>query len=363
MNTHTKLAGSAPQLERAGSDRLERARAAFGETVRLAEPYPGRPPLWIEPADPALRTDLAAASRWMADRKAAIEDALLDFGGIVWRGFPVKGPDAFAELMSPFTPFSKGYVAGLTDRKVVKGKVMESTRSPENFNILLHQEMSYLPHNPRLIGFYCNQPAAEGGQTIIGDMRGLLEALPESLRRKFDHGAIHGRHFRNEHARDDWRAEPRFGHPSWQYWFDTEDRELVSAQLDERDITYEWLDDGSLKYWTTMEATARHPATGELLSFNQLYAQTPHRLVVGDDHIGMMAAAYGSHAQRPYFLSFGDGSPFTEADFMAIHDEMERRRVEFEWQAGDVMLLDNKLTGHGRTPFKGPRDIQVMLFE
>ncbi len=363
MNTHSTVAGSVARNEGAGSDRLDAARGAFGDLVRLSEPFPGRPPLWIEPADPVLRKDIAAATAWMAEKKAAIEDALLVFGGIVWRGFPVKGPDAFAAMLGSFTPFSKGYVAGITDRKVVKGKVMESTRSPESYTLFLHQEMSYLPHNPRLIAFYCNQPADEGGETVIGDMRGLLEALPEALRRKLDHGAIYGRHFRNEDAKGDWRAEPRFGHPSWQYWFDTEDRELISAQLDERDITYQWLDDGSLKYWTRMEATATHPATGELLSFNQLYAQTPHRLMVGDAFIEMMGSAYGTHTQRPYFLSFGDGSPFTEEDFMAIHDEMERRKVAFEWQAGDVMLLDNKLTGHGRNPFKGPRDIQVMLFE
>jgi len=363
MNTHSQIPGSVPQMEGAGSDRLASARTRFGDKVRLSEPFPGRPPLWIEPADPLLRKDIAAAARWMAESKAAIEDALLTFGGIVWRGFPVKGPEDFAELLNPFAPFSKGYVAGITDRKAIKGKVMESTRTPEHFTIFLHQEMAYLPHNPRLIAFYCNQPADEGGQTIIGDMRGLLDALPEELRRKFDLGAIYGRHFRNEAATDDWRAEPRYGHPSWQYWFGTDDKALISAQLDERDITYRWLEDGSLEYWTTMAATVEHPVTGELLSFNQLYAQTPHRIGVGDTFIDMMATAYGTHTQRPYFLNFGDGSPFTEEDFMVIHEEMERRRVEFEWQAGDVMLLDNKLTGHGRTPFKGPRDIQVMLFE
>jgi hypothetical protein len=363
MNTHINIAGSVRQSATAGSARLEQARAAFGAEVALNEPFPGRPPLWIEPADPLLGKDNAAAARWIADHKSAIEDALLVFGGIVWRGFAVKGPDDFAAMLDAFTPFSKGYVAGITDRKAIKGKVMESTRTPETYRIFLHQEMSYLPHNPRLLAFYCHQPADEGGQTVIGDMRGLLEALPERLRHKLDHGAIYGRHLRNAANTEDWRADPRFGHPAWQYWFDTEDRELISAQLGERDITYQWLDDGSLKFWTRMPATIEHPVTGELLSFNQLYAQTPHRLMVGNDFIEMMDTAYGPDGQRPYFLHFGDGSPFTEEDFMAVHAEMERRTVGFDWQAGDVMLLDNKLTGHGRTPFTGPRDVQVMLFE
>ena len=84
MNTHSKLERSAAQTGGSGSDRLEIARAAFGDMVCVSEPFPARPPLWIEPVDPMIRRDLRAAVAWMADRKDAIEDALLAFGGIVW---------------------------------------------------------------------------------------------------------------------------------------------------------------------------------------------------------------------------------------------------------------------------------------
>ena len=76
-----------------------------------------------------------------------------------------------------------------------------------------------------------------------------------------------------------------------------------------------------------------------------------------------MDAAYGDTVGRPYFVSVGDGQQLSEEEFFTIHDELARRRVDFDWQAGDVLLLENKLTGHGRTAFQGPRDIQVMLFE
>jgi hypothetical protein len=46
---------------------------------------------------------------------------------------------------------------------------------------------------------------------------------------------------------------------------------------------------------------------------------------------------------------------------MTIHNELERRKVAFPWQAGDVMILENKFTAHGRHPYEGHRDIQVML--
>src|SRR5262249_26392942 len=117
------------------------------------------------------------------------------------------------------------------------------------------------------------------------------------------------------------------------------------------------------RYWTHRPATIHHPATGELLSFNQLHAQTQHRSMFGDDYMDIMDDAYGDHTPRPYYTHFGDGKPLTGQEWQSINDEMERRKILFDWRKGDVLLVDNKLTGHGRHPYKGPREIQVMLFE
>ena len=35
--------------------------------------------------------------------------------------------------------------------------------------------------------------------------------------------------------------------------------------------------------------------------------------------------------------------------------------VRFPWSHGDVMLLDNFLTAHGRNSYTGKRDVQVAL--
>jgi alpha-ketoglutarate-dependent taurine dioxygenase len=345
------------------SDRLAQARADFGEGVRLSEPFPGQPPLLIEPDSAVLRGDAGALARWMVEKREAIEAVLLTFGGVLWRGFPIEEPEQFQAMFDDFTPFAKGYVAGTSERQPIKGKVMESTRTPEDVYIFLHQEMSYQLFSPRALAFFCKQPASEGGETPICDFRGLLEALPADMRRRFEkEGVIYGRNFRDATV-NDWKAEPQYRHHSWQHWFKTDDRDEVSRQLDERGISYEWLDDGSMRYWTHRPATIHHPVTGQLLSFNQLHAQTQHRSMFGDDYMDIMDAAYGDDVPRPYYVHFGDGKPLTPEEWQIINDEMERRKVTFTWQKGDVLLLENKLTGHGRHPYKGPREIQVMLFE
>jgi len=44
-----------------------------------------------------------------------------------------------------------------------------------------------------------------------------------------------------------------------------------------------------------------------------------------------------------------------------IRDVYRCHAVQFPWQNGDVMMLDNMLVAHGRTPFKGARKILVAM--
>jgi hypothetical protein len=56
---------------------------------------------------------------------------------------------------------------------------------------------------------------------------------------------------------------------------------------------------------------------------------------------------------------FGDGGVI-EADVMdEIREAFERETVMFPWQRGDLLVLDNMLVAHGRTPYEGSRQILV----
>ena len=341
------------------ADRLAAACEWFDGEVRLSEPYAGRPPLWIEPASEALRSEPAAAARWMADHKDQVEAALLCFGAVVLRGFAVPDTDDFAALMAPFATYAMGYAAGTSERNVIKGEVMESTRTPEEIYILPHQEMSYMPDNPRGLAFYCKSPSRVGGETVICDMRGVLEALPHELGRRFvEMGIRYVRNMRNRDV-DDWRAEPVYQHLNWQDRFATKDSALVEAQLRERGLDFCWEDDGSLTLWTELPGFTHHPVTGERLFFNQMIQQSKHRVMFGDKPVH--DGPYGDKFVRPHFITFSDGTSLTDDEYMTIFRELERRKVAFPWQHGDVMILENKFTAHGRQPYEGPRDIQVLL--
>lgn len=341
---------------------LDEARKAFGGKVVLSRPYAPSPPLWIEPAADELSSDINAFSAWMDGQYEEIERALLTFGAIVWRGFPVSETEDFCRLFDRFDDFEQGYVGGTSDRKPVKGRAMEATRTAPDIYIQLHQEMSYMPASPRALAFWCKQPAETGGETVICDMRGVLEELPGPVRRKMvNHGASYVRNMIDE-ASADWRAEPRYQHPSWQYRFESEDRDEISAQLAERGAEFEWHEDGSVSFWTTRPGTIVHPETGDLLFFNQMNSQVQNRWTAGEERAALMDAAYGDTVRRPYSVRWGNGDPLLDEEFLAMREVFERRKVAFAWQAGDVMLVENRLTGHGRHPYTGERDVQVMLF-
>ena len=70
--------------------------------------------------------------------------------------------------------------------------------------------------------------------------------------------------------------------------------------------------------------------------------------------------------------TFGDGVPSgRDHPFSTIQDEtlsivrtvLEKHKISFPWQAGDVVMLDNMLTAHARAPFKGPRKVIVAMAE
>jgi alpha-ketoglutarate-dependent taurine dioxygenase len=64
---------------------------------------------------------------------------------------------------------------------------------------------------------------------------------------------------------------------------------------------------------------------------------------------------------RLHEVEFSDGSRIPRKDLYHILDTLNQKTVCFSWQKGDVLVLDNILSMHGRAPFTGKRRILTAL--
>ena len=65
----------------------------------------------------------------------------------------------------------------------------------------------------------------------------------------------------------------------------------------------------------------------------------------------------------PRHVYYGDGTPIEDSVVAEISEIYEQQAVRFQWQPGDVIVLDNMLVAHARDPFEGTRKILVAMAE
>src|SRR6267143_6035301 len=142
---------------------------------------PGRTlPLLIEPT--GSEVDLIS---WAADNKNFLESKLLDHGGILFRNFRVGAVSEFERFVGAISGDLLDYSYRSTPRTQVSGKIFTSTEYPAHQSIPLHNEMSYTRQWPMLLGFFCVEPAAEGGETPIADSRKVFNRIDPAIRQRF----------------------------------------------------------------------------------------------------------------------------------------------------------------------------------
>jgi alpha-ketoglutarate-dependent taurine dioxygenase len=337
---------SIPELPKIGSVR-RRPITAEGEGLvrRFTLHDDGRLPLVIEAAADGI--DLAA---WASPRRAELEQALMSHGGILFRGFSVGGVAGFESLVRGTSDGEMlEYSYASTPRQVVERRVYTSTEYPADQSIPLHNEMSYSRRWPMKLWLYCIVPAATGGETPIADSRRVLARIAPAIRDTFERNKV--QYLRNYGGRLDL---------PWQSVFHTEQRSAVEAYCRSAGIDFEWSGEDRLRTRQTCQAVAKHPSTGEEVWFNQ--AHLFHASSLTPSARDLLVAEYGLEG-IPRNSFFGDGSPIDESWLGEIRDAYDREAIVFSWRAGDVLMLDNMLSAHGRAPFQGERRVVVAMAE
>jgi len=287
---------------------------------------------------------------WSAGNHSFIDAALLDYGGILFRGFGMNNANDLKRFISSLSKEALPYLERSSPRTHVDGNIYTSTEHPPNQWIFLHNENSYQDAWPMKIFFLCETASEQGGETPIADCRKICERIDPSLRdRLMDKGFLIVRNYNAMMGL------------KWETVYQSDDRAGVDAYCGGKGIRTEWLPDGSLRTFTVREKPMlHHPKSGASTWFNH---GTFFHVTTLEPFIRDVLLETVPEEDLPTNTYYGDGSPIDPADLDHLRDCYRAEQIMFPWERGDLMVLDNMLTAHGRAPFKGQRKVLVGMAE
>jgi alpha-ketoglutarate-dependent taurine dioxygenase len=290
-----------------------------------------------------------AFREYLAAHRADIDQLVRRYGGVLLRGFGLDGPQEFSACAESLGARSFNYIGGNTPRTNVAANVFTSTEYPASEVIGLHNEMSYLPEWPRRLFFYCQVPARHGGQTSLANSRDVLRALPEDVVNGFREKKLNYiRHF---------HADLPVG-KSWQATYQTEDRAEVERIVADQGSSCTWLPDNVLRVTTQCDAILTYAPTGEDVWFNQAEQWHPSAL---QPEVRAMFEELVGPKRMPHDCQYGNGEPLEEPVLAEIRQALNKSKLLFDWEPGDLLVVDNVLMMHGRESFTGERKTLAYL--
>ena len=297
-------------------------------------------PLIIEPEN-----SVDILSEWIVSNRLNFEKSKETYGAILFRGFEVDSVDKFENFTKNFVDIPLEYNLRSSPRYSVGKNVYHTTTYPSQYSINMHSESSYAPIHPSNIVFCCINPADERGETPIADNRLVLKNLSESTKMKFlERGVKYVRNLNSE-----------FG-LSWEEVFQTSSKDKVEEDCRREGIQFLWKGDQRLELNWCKNAIWEHPVTNEKVWFNHAFFFNKYSF--NKDFLELIE----SDEDLPNNTFYGDGTKISKEVIEEIKLAYEKSIVEFSWEKGDVLFLDNMLISHGRNPYKGNRKIITSLF-
>lgn len=314
---------------------------------------------------------------WLREHADDVDARLVKHGALLLRGFALPGAQEFEQVALAIDAALQNNYTGTSPRTARTQFVHSASELPAFYPIPQHIEMSFTARPPRKLFFYCCVAPGADGETPVCDFRAVYRDLDPWIRDEFERRGI--RNIRNYDGPDTPRKALDFWKlKRWDDLFGTTDRARVEQAARDQQMELAWLPQGRLRLTNTQPAVRPHPVTGDEVWFN--HTQVFHGAAARHeyDHIARRQKslrAHGFHAittvmtgfknltTRPIdqgmHCTFADGGEIPERFIRHLQDTIWKHMRFFHWRQGDILVLDNRSTSHGRMPYRGPRDILV----
>lgn len=301
--------------------------------------------LVLEATDPSV----ARVMDWVAQHRELLNRELIRCSSILFRGFAFESSEQFNQFTAACSDSGPvQYRERMTPRSHVSGDIWTSTDYPPNQVIFAHNENSHCTSWPLKLFFCCLVASETGGATPITDCRRVGASIPADIKAEL--------------ARRKWMYVRNFHFGlgfSWQSVFEVNTKEELDVYCRENEMTAHWYD-SKLVIRYVRSPVLEHPKTGEAVWFNHGTFYHPTTL---EPRLYRAMSARMAHEDFTYYSCFGDGTPIPDDMVARLREAYHGATIRFPWERGDVLVLDNMLTAHGREPFTGGRKVLVGMTE
>lgn len=284
---------------------------------------------------------------FIKQHQAELESQLASSGALLFRGFPINSAETFDQFSAGFGYPNFTYQESLSNAVRINytERVFTANEAPKSVEIFLHHEMAQTPISPSKLFFFCLSAAESGGATPLCRSDKLFEALKAENPQLADDLKQKGLKYTTTMPADN-DAESGQGR-SWKSTLSVESQDEAEAKLRELGYSWTWLEDGSLRAVTPVLPAVITLDDGAEVLYNQLVAA----------YMGWK----GVRENPSSAITYGDGSAIPKAGLDRIAELSEQFTFDLNWQDGDVAIVDNYRTMHGRRPYSGERKRQVLV--
>ena len=325
---------------------------------------------------PQAQTDKATLLKQIESDKELLKQNLLKEGALLFRGYDIRTPEDFEDVALALEPGLQNNYAGTSPRNSRTKFVHSASELPGHYPIMQHCEMSFLPTAPRYLFFFCFVEPVDGGETPVCDFRKVYEQLDPQIRDEFEKKGV--RLIRNYTGPKSKAGNDVYQLKKWDELFKTTDHAVVEEECKKNDLTPTWLPDDKLRLVNERPSMQVHPDTGEKVWFNHL--QVFHREAAAIEYqhiykrrndfyslkymlalntITLFKRIFKKPEDEAMHMIFADGTEIPKSYVKHVEQVIWDNLVANPWKLGDVLMIDNFSTSHGRLPYKGPRDILV----
>ncbi len=267
-----------------------------------------------------------------------VSDALEQNGALIFRGFGANIDDftKFSEQFSNQFSYYEG--GGLQWRSLNRERVnnnnslFTTTGGNIGFYIPLHAEMHYTGSPPKFLWFYCEEAPLDKGQTLLANSRVMFEALSNETRDFFRTNKV-------KYIRD-------YKNGEWQQSFNTNEINHLKTLCAEQACTVQSDTDQNVCIEYTQSAILQDKHQQDCFVNNVLVIHYfEHALESG------LAQAYIPDMKKqasPVKARMENGERFPDRILLDLAEAAQAVSVPHQWQAGDIILIDNFQTLHGR---------------